>query len=154
MPPFLLYPSCVRKAKQGEYNQTEYLPVSKYNIDQMYAQLLEIIKNPGSPQSVPPASAPRLQCARAIVPRRYNRFPEIWIFLSACPRHGKWPRSPAGHGLECRIGPKIFREYLPVSKYNIDQMYAQLLEIIKKTQNPYLKPLLRMAVYFYINKFH
>ncbi|MCI9125293.1 MAG: HD domain-containing protein [Eubacterium sp.] len=39
----------VRKAKLGEYNQTEYLPVSKYNIDQMYEQLLEIIKKTQNP---------------------------------------------------------------------------------------------------------
>ena len=33
--------------------------------------------------------------------------------------------------------------YLPVSKYNIDEMMAELVAMIDKTENPYLKQLLR-----------
>ena len=33
--------------------------------------------------------------------------------------------------------------YLPVSKYNIDEMMAELVAMIEKTENPYLKQLLR-----------
>lgn len=32
-----------RKAQPGEYDPKEYLPVSKYNTDQMYAELMELI---------------------------------------------------------------------------------------------------------------
>lgn len=35
----------VRKAGEGEYEPSDYLPVSKKNIDEMYAELLEIIKS-------------------------------------------------------------------------------------------------------------
>lgn len=34
-------------------------------------------------------------------------------------------------------------DYLPVSKYNIDEMMAELVAMIEKTENPYLKQLLR-----------
>ncbi len=34
------------------------------------------------------------------------------------------------------------KEYLPVSKYDADQMYAQLLALIQKTENTYLKKLM------------
>lgn len=34
-------------------------------------------------------------------------------------------------------------DYLPVSKYNIDEMMAELVAMIDKTENPYLKQLLR-----------
>ena len=34
-------------------------------------------------------------------------------------------------------------DYLPVSKYNIDDMMAELVAMIDKTENPYLKQLLR-----------
>lgn len=34
-------------------------------------------------------------------------------------------------------------DYLPVSKYNIDEMMAELVAMIQKTENPYLKQLLR-----------
>lgn len=34
------------------------------------------------------------------------------------------------------------KEYLPVSKYDTEKMYAELLRIIQKTENPYLKQLL------------
>lgn len=33
------------------------------------------------------------------------------------------------------------KEYLPVSKYDTDKMYAQLMALIQKTENPYLKKL-------------
>ncbi len=33
------------------------------------------------------------------------------------------------------------KEYLPVSKYDTEKMYAQLLSIVQKTENPYLKQL-------------
>lgn len=33
------------------------------------------------------------------------------------------------------------KEYLPVSRYDVDKMYAELMGIIQKTENPYLKQL-------------
>lgn len=33
------------------------------------------------------------------------------------------------------------KEYLPVSKYDTDKMYAELAALVKKTENPYLKQL-------------
>lgn len=39
----------VRKAAEGEYEQKEYLPVSEYNVDEMYEQLLGYIKQMENP---------------------------------------------------------------------------------------------------------
>lgn len=41
------------------------------------------------------------------------------------------------------------KEFLPVSKYDIDQMYAKLMEIIRRIENPYLK---QLSVIFFENK--
>lgn len=35
----------VRKCQEGEYDESEYMPVSKRNIDEMYAELLTVIKD-------------------------------------------------------------------------------------------------------------
>lgn len=43
----------------------------------------------------------------------------------------------------CREGEYDPAEYLPVSEKNIDEMYGQLLEMIEKTENVYLKQLLQ-----------
>ena len=42
-----------------------------------------------------------------------------------------------------REGEYESADYLPVSKYNIDEMMAELVAMIEKTENPYLKQLLR-----------
>ena len=39
----------VRKAAEGEYEPKEYLPVSEYNVDEMYEQLLGYIKQMENP---------------------------------------------------------------------------------------------------------
>lgn len=39
----------VRKATEGEYEPKEYLPVSEYNVDEMYEQLLRYIKQMENP---------------------------------------------------------------------------------------------------------
>lgn len=43
------------------------------------------------------------------------------------------------------------KEFLPVSKYDADQMYAKLMEIIRRIENPYLKQL--SAAFFENKKF-
>ena len=40
-----------RKAREGEYDPTDYLPVSKCDIDEMYGELMAIIKT--IPKSIP-----------------------------------------------------------------------------------------------------
>ncbi len=35
----------IRKAKEGEYNPAEYIPATKYNIDEMYQELTEMIQS-------------------------------------------------------------------------------------------------------------
>lgn len=42
----------------------------------------------------------------------------------------------------CQEGEYDPADYLPVSKYNVDDMYKKLLELIGRTENPYLKKLL------------
>jgi len=39
----------VRKAQEGEYNPADYLPVSKYNIEEMYQELLRFIQSVKNP---------------------------------------------------------------------------------------------------------
>ncbi len=39
----------VRKAQEGEYNPADYLPVSKYNIEAMYQELLQFIQSVKNP---------------------------------------------------------------------------------------------------------
>ena len=44
---------------------------------------------------------------------------------------------------KCAEGEYDEREYMPVSKKDLDEMYAQLLQLINSVQNTYLKTLLR-----------
>lgn len=39
----------VRRAQEGEYNPADYLPVSKYNIEEMYQELLKFIQSVKNP---------------------------------------------------------------------------------------------------------
>ncbi len=39
----------VRKAQEGEYNPADYLPISKYNIEEMYQELLRFIQSVKNP---------------------------------------------------------------------------------------------------------
>ena len=39
----------VRKAQEGEYNPSDYLPVSKRNIEEMYQELLQFIQSVKNP---------------------------------------------------------------------------------------------------------